>query len=441
MSSDPATSVQAQIRPGKVLDMYYMSEDTCAKQAFPVLMNTRFTQDLTNKTQGSSTFIIPPQNGVNQICVVLGLNGGLTTNTSAGLALPRGWGYSAIDTVSIRYGGSSQYFFSGQQLLQRALRQCPNGSARDDLLSLGGNACASLNSVGQCDFASAQFALLYIALPHSSTTSDGFTTNVLPTDLLNQQIVLTFNLLPINQWMTQAGAIAPATAFNGGALTTGYFQVQQSMLDNQEDSLARRVDMNTHFYTLPLPSFDQQELQITQLNNTASLQPITLTGFRNGEVRSINVWLTRSGDNVQALRNPFKWYLPDGIQLLYGGTVYAQYYNQSSALWNLLNGRQSPKVNNVAQGTYVAGGTGGLNDFPVVPWLQAWVELPFAQPHVQESTTDVLVHGMEIRNGICNLQLALPAQYVNNTNDWVVHVVYTYNASLMFSKSTCDYCF
>ena len=35
---------------------------------------------------------------------------------------------------------SSQFFFSGQQVLARALRQMPNGSARDALLQLGGAA-------------------------------------------------------------------------------------------------------------------------------------------------------------------------------------------------------------------------------------------------------------------------------------------------------------
>jgi hypothetical protein len=438
MSQDPSMSVQAQVRPGEMIDMYYSSDQTSRKQAFPVLMNTRFTQDFTNKSSGSSTFIIPPQNGVNQVAVVFGLNGGLTTSTSAGLALPRGWGYAAIDNVSVRYGGSPQFFFTGQQVLQRALRQCPNGSARDDILSLGGNACASTNSAGACDFATVQNALVYLALPHSATTADGVTTTVLPTDLLNQQIVITVTLKPMSQYFSVAGAISPASVFNGGALTTAYFQVQQSILDDQQDSLARRVDMNTHFYTLPLPSFDQQELQLTLPSNTANAQPLTLTGFRNGEVRSIQLWLSRTGDDATALRNPFKWYLPDAVTLLYGGTVYAQYNNQSSALWNLLNGRQSPKVNTIIQGAYSSGST---PTFANTPWLQAWVELPFAQPHVQESTTDVLVHGIEVRNGLMNLQVALPAQYVDGTNDWVLHAVYVYNACLMFSKSTCDYVF
>lgn len=431
MSADPSMSVQAQIRPGHEIDLYYMNSETSMKQAFPVVMNTRFTQDFTNKTQGSSTFIIPPQNGVNQVVAVLGWNAGTWSAADAsGVALPRGWGYSAIKQVSVRYGGSSQYFFTGDQILQRSLRQCPNGSARDALLSLGGNACSNAELEGQ------QLAYVFINLPHTATTADGVTTSVLPTDLLNQQIVITAELNPLPVYASTAGVSAGYPA----AFDVAYFQVQQSMLDDQQDSLARRVDMNTHFYALALPSFDQQKVVIPASVSNATLQPYVLTGFRNGSLRSIQLWLTNDVDNPigTGAKNPFAWYLPDQVTVIYAGTIYANYLNGSSALWNLLNGRQQPSANNVKQtlnnATYTATNS-----------LTSWVELPFAQPHVQESTTNVLVHGIEVRNGIINLQLALPAaitsQVAYANANWSINCVYVYNASLMFSKSTCDYVF
>ena len=435
MSADPSMSIQAQIRPGREVDLYYMNEMTAMKQAFPVCMNTRFTQDLTNKTSGSSTFIIPPSNGINQVVCVLGWNAGTWTTAGAlGCALPRGWGYSAIKQVSVRYGGSSQYFFTGAQLLQRSLRQCPNGTARDALLALGGNA-----TLTQADLVSNnQLAYVFLNLPHTATTSDGVTTTVLPSDLLNQQIVVTVELNPVNSWISNTGGgngVIP-TAFD-----VGYFQVQQSMLDDQQDSLARRVDMNTHFYALPLPSFDQQQLVIPASVNNSSVQPYVLTGFRNGSLRSIQLWLTNNVDNPSGstgVRNPFAWYIPDSVQLIYAGTIYANYQNGSSALWNLLNGRQQPAANNVYQ-------TVSTNTYSAANSLTAWVDLPFAQPHVQESTTNVLVHGIEVRNGIINLQLALPnavtSQAAYSAASWSLNVVYVYNAALMFSKSTCDYVF
>ena len=107
MSADPSVSVQDQIRPGRAVDLYYMDEDTSFKQAIPTLVNNRFKQDFTNKSQGSSTFIIPPQNGVNQVICVFKWAGKQSINDCSSLALPRAWGYAALDTVSVRYGGSA----------------------------------------------------------------------------------------------------------------------------------------------------------------------------------------------------------------------------------------------------------------------------------------------------------------------------------------------
>jgi hypothetical protein len=424
MSTDPSVSVQAQVRPGRAVDLYYMDEETALKQAIPTLVNTRFKQDFTNKSQGSSTFIIPPQNGVNQVIAVFKWAGKAQIEDCSGLALPRAWGYSALQSISVRYGGSAQYFFSGSQVLQRALRQCPSGTARDQLLTLGGNLAADT------DLLNDQYAYVFLDLPHSATTVDGVTTTTVPTDLLNQQIVITAVLNPATSYMSRTGDPSDASiATNFASLDEAYFQVQQTIMDDQQDSLARRVDMNTHFYTLPLPSFDQQEL-IIRLQNSAIPQNQTLTGFRNGQLRSIQMWITKDSDTSGDVKNPWKWYRPGDLQVIYGGTVYADYGAGSSALWNLLNGRLSSSANNVDLAV--------VNDaFVESPVLQEWVSVPFAQPHLQESTTDVLVNGLEVRNGIINVVLRTPTA----ASDYNLHVVYVYNASLMFSKATCDYVF
>ena len=48
--------------------------------------------------------------------------------------------YNAIQQVSFRIGGSSQYFLTGQQLLARNLRMCRTKNQADSLFNLGGNA-------------------------------------------------------------------------------------------------------------------------------------------------------------------------------------------------------------------------------------------------------------------------------------------------------------
>lgn len=432
MNQAIAESVQAMVRPGKAQDLYYIDEDEARKQAFPCIANTRYLQQFSNLSSGSSTFLIPPANGVQHIIVVLKysaaqLQAMSTGGTVAGFGLGRGWGYSAISRISVRYGGSSQFFFSGQQILARALRQMPNGSARDALLQLGGNAVLST-----ADYANDQVALVYLALPHQIPSSMGDTDHALPTDLLTSQIQVTCELNPALQyWSVNSPA---TTATLPQSLNNAYFQVQQLQFDSQDSSLARRIDMNTHAYAMPLPSFDQQVVTIplgAGAGPNVNSQ-IVASGFRAGEVRAIQAYLTRTGDTSGPTKNFGAWTTPKNITMFYAGEVFARFEDGSSQLWNLVNGVQAPAANTVlltwdGTSTYTTG----------VGALQSWAMLPFSQPHLQEATTNVLVGGKAVTNGIINMQVSPPVA----GDDWILNLIYVYNSTLLFSKGTCDYVF
>jgi hypothetical protein len=305
----------------------------------------------------------------------------------------------------------------------------PNGSARDALLQLGGNAVLST-----ADYANDQVALIYVALPHQIPSSLGDTDHALPTDLLTSQIQVTCELNPASQFWSVNGSATVSTL--PAAFDNAYFQVQQLQFDSQDSSLARRIDMNTHAYAMPLPSFDQQVVTLplgAGASPNGSPVQLTATGFRAGEVRAIQAWLTRTGDTSGPTKNYGAWYTPLNITMLYAGEVFARFENGSSQLWNLVNGVQAPAANTVlltwnsGSGTYTTG-TGAL---------QSWAMLPFAQPHLQESLTNVLVGGKAVTNGIINLQVNPPT----TGDDWVLNLVYVYNSTLLFSKGTCDYVF
>ena len=92
-------------------DLYYSDAKNACVQSIPVEYNTRFTQNLSNLAAGSSTFIIPPGNGLRCPILVLGysaasiLSQGSPAVANQGLyALPRGWGYNAIARISWRIG-------------------------------------------------------------------------------------------------------------------------------------------------------------------------------------------------------------------------------------------------------------------------------------------------------------------------------------------------
>ena len=417
-----ATSTQDMVRPGECVDVYYYDGETSMKQCFPTTQNTKYVQEFANKSGGSSVFTIPPNMGVQDVVCQFSF-AGLAAQT--GLALPRGWGYALIKQVSFRYGGSSQYFLTGDQILQNALRRQPNRSAANDLLTLGGNFASSGTTP---DLSVRQVANVVLTLPHNVPSGVG-KSHPFPSDLLTQQIQITVELNPVYSiWTVNAGASPVPTT-----LASAQFQVQQVVLNNAGDALARRVDMSTNAYAFPV-EFVQQEQQIPLASGTGS-QSIVLTGFRSGEVKAIHCWLTRSSETAlipsggTGVCDPFKWYLPLAIQMTYAGDVYARYDNASSPIWNLINGNKVPAVDNLD----IANGAPPTS----TAFLSQWVELPFAQTNVDEDSHYTLIHGKPITNGIVNLQITPPS----SQTDWILNVSYIYNATLLFSQGTCDYVF
>jgi hypothetical protein len=101
-------------------------------------------------------------------------------------------------------------------------------------------------------------------------------------------------------------------------------------------------------------------------------------------------------------------------------------------MWNLLDGTKPSAVDNTTVSQ-------PANPGPFVSdsALSQYVLLPFGQPTGSDFAQDILVHGKEITNGIVNLLLQTPSAQ----SDWVLHVSYIYNTTLLMSQGTCDYIF
>lgn len=412
-------STHDMVRPGSDLDLYYYDAETSKKQAFPTTFDTKFVQQFQNTAGGSSVFTIPPQNGMTDIvCSFSYYNSG---SSPGAIALPRAWAYALIDRVSFRYGGSSQYFMSGDQILQNAVRAQPSGSSADAVLTLGGNYATGTDLVGYIN------GSVVLTLPHNVPSGCG-KKNPFPLDLLTQQCQVTIELKnPASIFTNQTGSALPAWT---ASLNTANFQVAQLMLNNQGDALARRVDMSVNAYAFPA-LFTQQVNRIA-LASSAVSQSTTLTGFRSGEVVAIHFWLTRGADTSSSTTgyNPFRWYLPSALQVTYAGQVYCRFAQGNSPLWNLINGAKPPAVNNVV----VVGASSAVS---ATSELSQWVEAPFAQPLVDEDSHNILIHGKSITNGIVNIDITTPSAQ----SDWVLNVSYIYNTTILFSQGTCDLVF
>ena len=423
-----ATSVQDMVRPADCVDLYYYDGATSMKQCFATTQNTKYQQAFQTRGAGQVVFTIPPQNGIQDVV----LNMGITVPAVNNCSLVAGWCYNLIDQVSFRYGGSSQFFVSGDQLLQQALRKQPNRSAANDLYNIGGLSVASSSGGAQSVEGS-----VVLALPHSLPSGVG-KAHPLPTDALTQQCQITVILK------------SPTTVFWGASVASaptqldfGNFIVQQVMLNNQGDALARRVNMADNAYAFPCEFLQQK--QTIALANSATSQSVVLTGFRSGEVKSIQIWLTNTADTPanQTTNDPFFWYLPKSVEMLYAGDKYAVFSNSGGTgggsvaqLFNLINSNKISAFDNVSTGNAANGyGTGSVA--AGTGYLAKWVELPFAQTFVDEDAHYMLVHGKPITNGIVNLNLTTPTASAN----WVLNVSYVYNATLLFSQGTVDYVF
>ena len=429
MNSDLTESVQASIRPGEMVDAYYYGETNLEKQAYPAVVNTRFVQQFTNLGAGSSQFVISPQGGVSDIVCQFVTAAGTYTNFN----LDQGWGYSLINRLSVRYGSSAQYFWSGPQMFLQNLLDAENATKADAISKLGGNALVGAACAGAV-------AYVYLKLPHNSCRASGKPLPF-PTDLLVQPIVVTIELYAANSILiSTSNPIVPATGAPS-ALASAQLQVKQEMLTDTSDLLARRVDMNSHAYTFPLMYFAQQETQVqfTSTTNLTDILSVNLTGFRAGEVKSIVLWLTPALTGVGATQvsnapgtggyQPLNWPLLNNVTLTYNGEIFSRFDSGSSQLWNITCDEKSATYNNSVTAPGPGAAPAGVVSY--------WTDCPFAQVCVPYDKEMKLIHGKPILNAVVNLQFSAPAV----STAYVLHAMYLYNASLLCSRGSAEYIF
>ena len=434
MESVIQESTQQMLVGGKCVDYLYPDPQTAHKQCWRTSMNTKFTVGFNTLTAGTNTLTIPPNNGISDVLVQIKL---IKPTTTTNVALGAGWGYALINRLSYRVGGSSQFFLTGAQVLNNALRNCPDGSARDAMVTLGGPAIAP----GDWTNPNNLIAYVWLALPwtHPSAVSK---MPPLPSDCLTQQIQIQLETLNISQVVSNNGG-----SLTGLAVSSGDFYVSQVQLSNQGDSISRRMNMTENSLNFPL-EFTQQEFAVDLgLRASGYSTTVSMTGFRSGEVKEVVCWLTCDVDTT-TVNNPNKFYAPVSLVATYAGDQYARYDNGMSRLWNLINGRLVPtaalSVNQTSGGSIVN-----------QPSQTSWVVLPFAQPYETETYHTNLMAGKEITNGIVQLQLTLPtapdaysgaaaggiAAGGSISGNWTLHFSYVYNSVLVFSQGTCDFAF
>ena len=403
------------------IDLWYSDPMNSLKQAIPVDYDTRFVQAFQSTTTGGQQVLtLPPGAAIRDVILSFGYSAtqltALNGASGVGYALPKGWGYAAVDRVSWRVAGSSEYYLTGQQLLLRNLRSTRTQQQAEALLNLGGNEVSQAAAYGVNQNA-------YIPLSFwKSPCLDSFEP-ALAADLLGSQIqIRVYFKTPAQFWAALSGATgAPPTNFDHG-----FFQVQQLNMLNRAQSLAAMEDMSTHTYVAPLRSFDQQMLTAQIPTGWTAGNQVTITGIMSGQVKALQVWMVPTAAGVA---NQNVTIAPYEVRAAYAGVIYSQYDQGTSQIWNLLDSSKPPIFNtnsltpNVGSTAWVSTST-----------LGEYVMLPFGQPIQSDEEATLLVAGKPIQNGAITLFLTVP----DNTQSYTLYVVPVLNGAIAYSRGSAQ---
>lgn len=432
-SAEMAESVQHAITPAECKDFYYPGDGNTSAQCFASLVDNRYYVSLPSLNQGATnTIIFNPDQGLSDIVLtaVLPASTGATGAGSwAGYAMPRYWLGAMIDQVALRVGGSSLYYFTGDQIAVDTLTDCEESGKKQAVFNLGGG-----ELLQQSDFALSKVnersASIYLKMPFNSISALQKTLP-LNTDLLTQpvQILLTFKqFADVAYWY---GAGSPVVGNLPTSFQLASVNFRKTTLQNSEHLLSRRENMMTKALTIPLRYFSQTTFR-SNISATAGVsQTINLTGFRSGSVKYIDVWATPvAGGKVPAGDN-WNWSPFINVKLLINGLVMYDSQNSNNALWSLCERKTPAQVDT----TVLSPASDNLSA-EATATVMPWVVIPFAQlcePMAYES--DVAV-GFPIQNSVINLEVSLP-----NSGNYTISASYHYTASLVATKNTMEYIF
>lgn len=420
------SELQSQIRLGRPEDLYYYSESSLRKQSIPTFQNTEFTQNISPTAgRGNYQVIFSRNQGLGHIIIGAKLkkHTGAAGLNYSGIAVSRGWLGQLLDRCSYRVAGSSQYWLTGQQMLVANALEATNPTVKQDMFNLAGQA---LNTTTQFSTDELLYAYMYFNLPTNKPFCGTESALPLPTELLNSNVVLSIDLNPVPSIYSSSNALGAVSAAPD-ALELLYVQFQQIQAVDAGE-LMRMGGDRSRMYSLPCKGFYTQELQIgIPANSTANglTSDLALTGFQNGQVKSVIAWLTENADtspttNVPFARNANCFAYGQDWQLKYNGQVLHYFPGTSSTMWGELLCDVPPYWDSVR---YDVSGT-------LIPSDERshFVVFPLGQS-IEGQNPHLLVNGRSIGTSIMNLQVRVP----DATKAYTLHLTYMYNCVLAIS--------
>jgi hypothetical protein len=349
--------------------------------------------------------------------------------TYANWALPRGYLSQFIRSIGIRIGGSSLYYFTGDQLEIANFQDCEDGQKKDALWQLAGSEI--LNAAG---FAaeSSRTASVYIKCPWNSVSALQKPLP-LPTDLLTQPVQLLIEMAPATSVFFPLAGASASNLPSGFA--SAQIQFKQVHMNDAGHQLARTHNMNEESLTWPLPYFQQTTFRTTVNNVSANADVnINLTGFRAGSVKNINLWAIKtqdgSGNPVNRPGNNRNYTQIGAVRITVNGLIYYDSQKYSNQLWDLCE----LKVPGYFSNTVLT--DGGSGSAVATPVATPWTRIPFAQVAQALANETNTTLGLAIANSVVNATLQFP-----EAGTYEISASYEYVSELMFSRGSCEYIF
>jgi len=428
MMAQTSESVLHSITPAVCDDKYYAGKTNTEAQCFGAIQDNRFIVSLPSVSQGSTSQIIfNPNQGLSDIVITAQLPPAAGT-VWTGYAMPAGWLAAMVNTVALRVGGSSLYYWTGDQILLDTLGECETLSKKNGVFSAAGAALTSAAQFTTSGSVSNLDGSIYLKMPFNSISALQKTLP-LPTDLLTQPVTI---LITWKNFSDVAFQYA-----TGGTLPTAFASVvaqfRQTTLINSEHLLSRREPMNDKMLVVPLRHFAQTTFRTTQPVTAGQAVQLNLTGLRAGSIKYIDIWATSA---TAASGNPFNFVPLISAQLLVNGLVYYDSTQYNTQLWNLCESKVALAIENNSVLSSSASPITSSTTCVATASSPPWLRISFAQLCEPVAYSNDLTLGLTIANSVVNLNLVFP---VSDTLQ--INAAYHYACNLIATKGTMEYLF
>jgi hypothetical protein len=347
--------------PGSKLNhsLYYSAINTVVQPVEATWTTGRFKQSLSSPQFGAQSTIIIPNGSFVQ---TMYLNLKMPAALGANMVLPRGWAFSAIQSISYLMGSSNvpQITISGQTMYQLMLAQCESVMKRSEMLALAGQ-----ETFGSATNTTIPEANLIIPLPFSVFAGKDspfpFDTNI-----LMNPITVVIQLAPLRSFCSGVGVSSWAYY--------GYQRAEVSLrlgdMLNKDAGLRRIMQNNPDLiYGYPFNHFQSFTAGFDAIQAEGQTQTINLLGFINADLLGIIIGVQQATRQAPArandIINPLIYEEVADVQLLFNGLVMHNTTGDSHKLTGMTSVNDPIYVQQSEVALPAVSGTGPFTSSPV----------------------------------------------------------------------------